>query len=323
MPNPAVTLDQAIYGLFKDFKTDTSRAPKFFEFAPPVGQDSITGEYMVLSSSKKARTANLPLPTGWTAQHPITNVAYAVESVSITRRVGEMFPIPDRVKQSLESDNPQLDILRDGLETILPPLYQTMLDDFIAACDTFDLPTGVTDLDLTDTNAPIAATFRQMKREIQKDIGRAPTVRPKWIIDPDTYDLLLEQDELYSGGGITNVASGDTVRRETLDEEYVVQWFRSKLGVDLIVEDMVNTDGFGLGAKSYFGYVTPGRQDGPVKTLYQTVGRAGRSMHDVLGVYTGRTQLPFAPGDALACDAAYQFKVISKEFARRLPITRS
>jgi hypothetical protein len=305
-----------VEGLYRDRADGT--LPAGFGIAPGYGVDSARAEFLVYTSDNRFDDRkDGGKAASFTAQHQKSNYSLAPVNVLMNAHPSSYEVIPESYLASLPSAKGIVDsIITSKMDEIYGG-YTLELQDAISGSG---LITGSA-LNLSTQSADVVDAINDTIRQIRLASNKAPNTI---YMSQVTFHEMMKQDQVQSGSAISGfTTSGSSVRRlGSVTPDAVYAFFKTRFGLDLIVDDRVilNSSGaaaYAAGNNILVCHSNPGSAASCFKTFYlQTFSPA-----DLISFDVQETRLPDPRGQAIAANAVYQVKCVDPSLGATMAIT--
>jgi hypothetical protein len=289
-----------IKGFFRDYASN--RAPVGLELAPPTAIDSTLGGYLYRKNDlRNDERQNYLSALDGDFQRSFSTI----EAVSVaTQNFKSRFEVlPQQVIDTIDAQSGQ-GIVNSTVRGTADQLYGDFVRRLVAAA-TAGLPADT--INLSTDSVDIYNDFESACQTIQK----ASNLRPNVIyMSPASYQRILSNDQLQNGTSVSIAASAGAARRTGFPVQgYAAEWFRTRLGLELLVEDRTGLDTTGvgnyvLGNSIILAHAAPGSERSALKTVHMPMDGGG-----LVRFITAPTTLPFPVGIGVAAEAQYKVEV--------------
>lgn len=326
MPAGKNSIIQHVPGIYRKVITGEG-SPKALQVAPVLTQNAYNGEYQIMKTNPERYDLRNPiLKTGDAAGFVDLDLQYATVQFAQSRVAGGMITIPARALQSLEAGNSDLSPLEDAVSSVTQHMFAGYTNEFLDVADA-GLADGTT-LDLSTPSAEddLLEFFQAEMRVIQLNSGYRPNV---FYCGREAFDKLATHDALAQGVAVSSTETG-TRRLGSNDPAFAQEWFRSRLGLELVVDEFVQTntsgtDEFTVGSEGILAHAQGGSAQSCFKTMVQTLGR-GEFAGELITVMAKEIGIEAGIDEGslrVAASAAWSIQVVDDNLGLRIPITLS
>lgn len=312
MATTNTALGKAIAGLQRDYRNSNNWAG--LAIAPYV-KGGTNGQIQVMTTDGRydARDANPSVAYG--GQHrqlrmELSKIPYALELYDLGG-----IPLDQRMIEALESANPELDLVDSAVQMIMDNGYAAWLTGFSTAA------AGLTDvgsaLDLSVPNGGVLEYFLDARDAIHASTGKRPT---HVYVGQEAASKLMLQDDIQGTTAIAGDTGTNARRTGSVSMPMVYDWFKSRLNLELVVEEhagilVSGVAGFSLTTAGFLGYCAPGTQMSTLKTIVSDPNA------EVVRIHTRDLAYPSRPGVGVSGDAEFQVLATTPATGRKFTIT--
>jgi len=298
----------AIEGLWQDRTNDPSQMPGGLKVSP-INPMLGSGNFQVLTTDKRLdiRDSGQGSVYGDYSDYINDQLGYATVAVQTERHASKGFVIPEAVAASLEGENAVLDLAKDAMEACSNQILDFYSTEVAAAAAAGLAATGPIQISVPATD--ITNAFLD---EIE-NIHLASSKRPNTLlVNGEAFRFLRQADAVFGQPAIGGAdgGGGSVFRRlGAMGADAVFTYFRTVLGLELVVEDRTFIDA--TGAPSYLYQTGAGTSNGILCYADARGGCMATFARDA-GLARFRTHelaYPQVPGIAVTADAHYTVQV--------------
>lgn len=277
---PYAALKNKVQGLFREKINEATEASRFV--APVLSSNGGLGnEWTILRGDHRISVLENVPTVGLNSPHQQLSVEFDTISQTMSRKDGGAILIPERVQRSQQSQA-GFAVDQTAMNKIAARLADQHVVDLgrIAAGATASsgdsLSAYAEALDLTNPAFPIVRWARELRREIQKEIGMRIMPGEGYLaVGAHAVDAIADLDDLQNGTSVAIGSSATAQRRtDSLDHDEVLARFLAKTGFRLVLLD--TTVRGGTGAPEFvfedtglFGFSRAGAEECTLKTFSQ------------------------------------------------------
>jgi hypothetical protein len=295
----------AIEGLWRDRTNDPSQMPGGLKVAP-INPMLGSGNFQILTSDKRldVRDSAAGSVYGDYSSYVDDQLGYSTVSVQTERHASKGFTIPEAVAASLEDQNAALDLAKDAMEACSNQILDFYSTEVAAAA-----AAGLAAVGPLTISAPATDITNGFLNAIE-NIHLASSKRPNvLLVNGEAFRFLRQNDQVFGQPAIGGDNGGTFRRLGAMPADAVRTYFRTVLGLELVVEDRTFIDASGL--PSYLYQTGAGTSNGILCYADARGGCMATFARDA-GLARFRTHelaYPQVPGIAVTADAHYTVEV--------------
>jgi hypothetical protein len=314
--NQTQVLSAMIEGLYRDKANST--LPAGLGLAPAYGSPSMRAEFLVMLTDNRFDDRKDYGKAGSLSQDfQRANTELAPIPVQLNDHKSGFRVIPEDLLASLQDNASVVTAIMDAAAD---EIYGGFTRELAAVIAAGGLVTGSA-LNLSTGSADLVDAINDTIRSLQLAGGHSPNTI---YMGRATFDAIMNQDQVQQGSAISGYTSaGSAVRRlGSTTPDFVYSFFKSRFGLDLVVDDRVyvNTSGaaaYAAGNNIVLAHSAPGASPSAFKTFHlNTYGGA-----NLLKYINQPAMFPMTPGQAVAAQSVYKVQLVDGNLAASMAIT--
>jgi hypothetical protein len=315
MANTSENLIQIVQGLFQDRANDPSQLPAALRFAP---FNKALGNlmYQVLSTDLRLDTSDPRMGTAIAdnADYADGSISYATVSRATQRYASQGFSISDATMEAMQDQNSFLNLANDAMSFVSSQLFDQWTLDFVTKAT--DATTGLVAgaaLDVSVATTDLVAYFNNEIENIHRTSGKRPT---HILMGQECANAMVNMDTIQEGPGVAIGSSAASTRRlGWASDAQLADFFRSKYGIELLVEDRTylnaGTPAYVLSTDLFIGRVDA--RGGAVTSFMRNPS--------IVDFSTRALAYPRVEGIAIVGDSHWLNEVTDRQAGRRVTVT--
>jgi hypothetical protein len=314
--NQSNVLSAMIEGIYRD--KASAILPAGFGIAPAYGAASARAEFLVfLSDNRFDDRKDAGKATSLTSQFQKADYTLSPVDVQMQDHKSSYTVIPAGYLASL-ADNASL--VTSVMDAKIDEIYGGYTSELQTEITNAGLLSGLT-LNLTTGSADVVDTINEIIREIQLASNKAPNTI---YMGQATFHAMMNQDQVQEGSAIAGwTSSAANVRRlGSVTPEAVFQFFRTRFGLNLVVDDRTVLDSSGSPAYAAGDdIVICHANGGSAASCFKTFHLQTYTPADLVRFLNQESRLPDPEGQAVAANAVYKIKVVDPNLGYLLDAT--
>lgn len=298
-----------IEGLYRDKVSAVT--PAAFDCAPLYGANSAAAQFLVRSTDNRFDVRkDFGKASSASSEFLKSNTELARIDVQLESHKAGYEVIPQSV---LTGTGLSVDIVQPIVNGQIDQIYGAYIAEFLEVSGN-DLPNAGSSFNISVASAPVVATINSYIRAIHLASNKRPNTI--WM-SQDAMWAFQGLDEIQNGTAISGyTTTGSSVRRTgSATPAQVEEFFRSRFGLQLLVEDRTILDATGASAyaagdKMVIAHAAGGSEDSALKTFHLSTYGGGADLVNFL-VDTAAAPLPL--GQVVRAEAVYKVKAVNPQ----------
>ena len=314
--NSNQVLSAMIEGLYRD--RASAVLPAGFGIAPAYGAPSARAEFLVFTSDNRFDDRkDAGKATSLTSQFQKADYTLSPVDVQMQDHKSSYTVIPAGFLASI-ADNASL--VTSVMDAKIDEIYGGYTSELQAEIAGAGLVSGQA-LNLTTGSEDVIDKINETIRDLQLASNKSPNTI---YMGQATFHAMMNQDQVQEGSAISGfVSAGSAVRRlGSVTPEAVFNFFRSRFGLTLVVDDRTILDS--TGAPAYAAgddIVICHANGGSAASCFKTFHLQTYTPADLVRFLNQDSRLPDPEGQAVAANAVYKIKVVDSQLGALCTVT--
>ena len=314
--NQSQVLSAMIEGLYRD--RASAVLPAGFGIAPAYAAASARAEFLVFTSDNRFDDRkDAGKATSLTSQFQKADYTLSPVDVQMQDHKSSYTVIPAGFLASI-ADNASL--VTSVMDAKIDEIYGGYTTELQAEIAGAGLVTGVA-LNLSTGSEDVIDKINETIRDLQLASNKSPNTI---YMGQATFHAMMNQDQVQEGSAISGfVSAGSAVRRlGSVTPEAVFNFFRSRFGLTLVVDDRTILDS--TGAPAYAAgddIVICHANGGSAASCFKTFHLQTYTPADLVRFLNQDSRLPDPEGQAVAANAVYKIKVVDSQLGALCSVT--
>lgn len=314
--NQSQVLSAMIEGLYRD--RSSAILPAGFGIAPAYAAASARAEFLVFTSDNRFDDRkDAGKATSLTSQFQKADYTLSPVGVQMQDHKSSYTVIPAGFLASIE-DNASL--VTSVMDAKIDEIYGGYTTELQAAISGAGLVTGVA-LNLSTGSEDVIDKINETIRDLQLASNKAPNTI---YMGQATFHAMMNQDQVQEGSAIAGftVSPSNTRRLGSVTPEAIYSFFRSRFGLNLVVDDRTVLDVNGVPAYAAGdNIVICHANGGSAASCFKTFHLQTYTPADLVRFLNQDSRLPDPEGQAVAANAVYQIKVVDPALGALCTVT--
>ena len=313
--NASQVLSAMIEGLYRD--RASAILPAGFGIAPAYGAASARAEFLVfLSDNRFDDRKNAGKATSLTSQFQKADYTLSPVDVQLQDHKSSYTIIPAGFLASI-ADNASL--VTSVMDAKIDEIYGGYASELQAEIAGAGLVTGQA-LNLSTGSEDVVDKINETIRDIQLASNKAPNTI---YMGQATFHAMMNQDQVQEGSAIAIAASAGAERRlGSVVPEAVYSFFRTRFGLNLVVDDRTILDSSGNPAYAAGDdIVICHAAGGSAASCFKTFHLQTYTPADLVRFLNQDSRLPDPEGQAVAANAVYKIKAVDPSLGALCSVT--
>jgi hypothetical protein len=314
--NQSQVLSAMIEGLYRD--RASAVLPAGFGIAPAYAAASARAEFLVFTSDNRFdNRKDAGKATSLTSQFQKADYTLSPVDVQMQDHKSSYTVIPAGFLASIEDNASLVTSVMDAKIDEIYGGYTTELQAEIAGAG---LGSGLL-LNLSTGSADVVDVINETIRELQLSSNKAPNTI---YMGQATFHAMMNQDQVQEGSAISGfTTASSTVRRlGSVTPEAVFNFFRSRFGLNLVVDDRTVLDVNGNPAYAAGdNIVICHANGGSAASCFKTFHLQTYTPADLVRFLNQDSRLPDPEGQAVAANAVYKIKAVDPALGYLIGVT--